>query len=77
MGDRDVGLKVKGISLEDGEPPAVQDLSFSVARGSLHMILGERGTGKSALLEALAGPEGWATEVTPDGTRVVWAKLEW
>lgn len=56
MGDRDVGLKVKGISLEDGgEPPAVQDLSFSVAPGSLHMVLGERGTGKSALLEALAG----------------------
>jgi ABC-type uncharacterized transport system ATPase subunit len=55
VGDRDVGLNVKGISLADGQPPAVHDLTFSVARGSLHMILGERGTGKSALLEALAG----------------------
>jgi general nucleoside transport system ATP-binding protein len=54
MGDKDVGLRVKGISLADGDPPAVKDLSFSVARGSLHMILGERGTGKTALLEALA-----------------------
>jgi len=55
VGDKDVGLKVKGISIADGEPPAVDDLTFSVARGSLHMVLGERGTGKTALLEALAG----------------------
>ena len=55
MGDKDVGLNVKGISIADGQPPAVQDLTFSVARGTLHMILGERGTGKTALLETLAG----------------------
>jgi hypothetical protein len=29
------------------------------------------------IVEALAGPDGWGTEVTPDQTRVVWAKLEW
>jgi len=55
VGDKDVGLKVKGISIDDGQPQAVQDLTFSVARGSVHMILGERDSGKTALLEALAG----------------------
>ena len=29
------------------------------------------------IVEALTGPEGWGTERTPDGTRVVWAMLEW
>jgi hypothetical protein len=29
------------------------------------------------IVEALTGPDGWGTEVTPDETRVVWARLEW
>ena len=55
MGDREVGLRVEGMALADGSKWVVQDLSFAVAPGDLHLILGERATGKSALLEALAG----------------------
>lgn len=29
------------------------------------------------LVEALTGEGGWGTEITPDVTRVVWARLEW
>ena len=29
------------------------------------------------IVETLAGPDGWGTDRTPDGTRVVWATLEW
>jgi anti-sigma regulatory factor (Ser/Thr protein kinase) len=29
------------------------------------------------IVEALAGPDGWGTEIIPDETRVVWARLEW
>ena len=29
------------------------------------------------IVEALAGPDGWGTERTSGGTRVVWATLEW
>lgn len=55
MGDKDVGLEVQALTLADGSRWVVQNLSFSVAPGALHMILGERGTGKTALLQALAG----------------------
>ena len=55
MGDRNVRLDVKGMALADGPRWLVQDLSFSVGPGSVHMILGERDTGKTAILEALAG----------------------
>ena len=29
------------------------------------------------IVEALTGPDGWGTEITPDRTRVVWARLAW
>jgi len=29
------------------------------------------------IVQALAGPDRWGTERTPDDTRVVWATLEW
>lgn len=29
------------------------------------------------VVEALTGPAGWGVEVTGDGGRVVWARLEW
>ena len=55
MGDREVGLRVEGMALADGSKWVVQDLTFSVAPGEMHMFLGERATGKSVLLDALAG----------------------
>ena len=29
------------------------------------------------IVQALVGPDSWGTERTPDGTRVVWATLQW
>jgi hypothetical protein len=29
------------------------------------------------VVEALTGADGWGTQVTPDETRVVWARLDW
>jgi general nucleoside transport system ATP-binding protein len=55
VSDTEVGLHVHGVALAEGPRWVVQDLSFTVPRGSVHMILGERDTGKTAILEALAG----------------------
>jgi simple sugar transport system ATP-binding protein len=52
---KDAGLRLKGMTLGDGTRWVVQDLDLAVARGALHMILGERDTGKTALLEGIAG----------------------
>jgi simple sugar transport system ATP-binding protein len=55
VGDKNVRLDVKGMALADGPRWLVQELTFSVGPGSVHMLLGERDTGKTAILEALAG----------------------
>ena len=60
MGDRDVvrknlGLEISGLTLAEGERWAVKDFRLSVRAGTVHVILGERDTGKTALLEALSG----------------------
>lgn len=44
--------------------PADVEVSFSVARGSLHALLGENGAGKTTLMRILAG------ELTPDSGRI-------
>jgi ABC-type uncharacterized transport system ATPase subunit len=54
MSDGD-GLTIKGMTLGDGTRWVVQDLDLAVAPGVLHMVLGERDTGKTALLEGIAG----------------------
>ena len=51
----DVGLRVKGLAVGGKSWWSVKDLSLDVRPGVLHMVLGERDTGKTALLEALAG----------------------
>ena len=67
MGDQEVvtavrgrPLEVKGLTLAGagagaGVRWAVANLSLDVPAGSLHIVLGERDTGKTALLETLAG----------------------
>jgi len=50
VSDRNVRLDVKGMALAEGPRWLVQDLSFSVGPGSVHMLLGERDTGKTAIL---------------------------
>jgi len=46
---------VKGLTVPDGSRWLVRDLDFEVKPGTVHMVLGERDTGKTALLETLAG----------------------
>jgi len=54
MSDKEVGVRIQGLTVGDGTRWVVQDLDLAVAPGALHMILGERDTGKTALLEAMA-----------------------
>ena len=49
------GLEVHGMALAEGSRWVVQQLDLKVAPGTLHMILGERDTGKTAILESFAG----------------------
>ncbi|HEU4725471.1 MAG TPA: ATP-binding cassette domain-containing protein, partial [Candidatus Eisenbacteria bacterium] len=60
MGDKDVGLKdaglkIGGLTLAEGGRWAVKKFDLSVPAGAVHVILGERDTGKTALLESIAG----------------------
>ena len=48
-------LQAEGLSKRYGEFRAVDDLSFSVARGSFFSILGPSGCGKTTLLRMIAG----------------------
>jgi simple sugar transport system ATP-binding protein len=52
---RDAAIEVKGLHVSESTRWAVQEVAFSAGPGELHMILGERDTGKTALLETLAG----------------------
>jgi simple sugar transport system ATP-binding protein len=52
---KEAAIEVKGLHVSEPSRWAVREVAFSVAPGSLHMILGERDTGKTALLETLAG----------------------
>src|SRR5262245_47177228 len=47
--------RVRGLAVADPTRWAVQDLDLELNPGTLHMVLGERDTGKTALLETLAG----------------------
>lgn len=52
---RDASVEVKGLHVSEPSRWVIREVTFSVGPGSLHMILGERDTGKTALLETLAG----------------------
>ncbi|HEX7078734.1 MAG TPA: ATP-binding cassette domain-containing protein, partial [Candidatus Eisenbacteria bacterium] len=55
MGGKEAGISIRGLTVAEGERWMVQGLSLSAPAGSVHMVLGERGSGKSALLMAVAG----------------------
>jgi ABC-2 type transport system ATP-binding protein len=48
-------ISVRGFSKNYGETPAVEDLSFDVAAGSILGMLGPNGAGKTTTLRAMAG----------------------
>ncbi|HID67434.1 MAG TPA: ATP-binding cassette domain-containing protein, partial [Roseibacterium sp.] len=48
-------IELKGISKAFGPVQANKDISISVARGTIHGIVGENGAGKSTLMSILYG----------------------
>ena len=63
--ERVSGLSVEGISKGYPGVQALDDVSFSLRRGEVHVLLGENGAGKSTLLKILSGA------LQPDSGRIL------
>lgn len=50
----DTGVQVRQLSFDYGDSPALRDVSFDVAKGSLFGLLGPNGSGKTTLFRLLA-----------------------
>jgi ribose transport system ATP-binding protein len=48
-------LELRGISKEFPGVKALDDVSFAIWPGEVHMLLGENGAGKSSLMKVLCG----------------------
>jgi len=55
MGGKDATIAVRDLSVASDGRWGIRKLSFAARGGTIHVILGERDTGKTALLETLAG----------------------
>src|SRR5690242_19602913 len=63
----DTLLNARGIGKSFAGVPVLKDVSFDLARGEVHAVLGENGAGKSTLMKVLAGLE------TPDSGEILLA----
>ncbi len=64
-------LEIKGLSASYGAIKAVRDLNISVGKGSLCVILGSNGAGKSTTLRSVAGLHRPVTgSITMDGEEI-------
>lgn len=64
-------LEVKGITKEFPGVKALDDVSFSIKKGTIHALVGENGAGKSTLIKILAGIyQSYAGTVILDGEEV-------
>lgn len=61
-------LSVKNLSIRFGDAIAVDDVSFTVAKGESFGLVGESGSGKSSILRTIMGlnPD-WSGEIVVDG----------
>ena len=55
LSDREVVLRMRGISKKFGPVQALLEVGFTVRRGTVHALVGENGAGKSTLMKILAG----------------------
>jgi ABC-type sugar transport system ATPase subunit len=65
-------VEVRGLCKSFGAVRAVRDVSVTIARGSVHALVGENGAGKSMLAKMIAGAVApTAGEILVDGREVV------
>ncbi|MBA7627638.1 Galactose/methyl galactoside import ATP-binding protein MglA [subsurface metagenome] len=55
LSDREIALRMRGISKQFGPVQALSEVSLTVRRSTVHALVGENGAGKSTLMKILAG----------------------